>query len=521
MKPEDEIDVGTIASAEKLARLAYSEPEREQLRETLPGMLRFYDRRRRVALPNALGPALRFVPSPPANGAGEPVAAPARAPAPALPADDEDIAFAPLPHLAGWLEAGQISSTRLTELYLARLARFGPELHCVVTATPERARKEAWRADQEIAAGRYRGPLHGVPYGVKDLLDTADIPTTWGAAPYRDRVPARDAVVVERLSAAGAVLLGKLSLGALAMGDVWFGGRTRNPWAREQGASGSSAGSGAAVAAGLVGFAIGSETLGSIVEPALTCGCVGLRPSFGRVPRTGAMALAWSLDKLGPMARAAEDTALVLGAIHGADSGDADSVDAAFRFERDAASGPLRIGYLKDGLADGGEQVLGALRQLGHEAVEVALPELPYETIIPQIQVEAAAAFEELTLTDRDDELGEQGPLDWPNALRTARLIPAVEYLQMLRVRTRIAEAMDVVFADVDAMVATRSGQLLQFATNATGHPSLTLPTGLAADATPRGVTLYGRLWDEARLVALGMALEAVLDFRDQRPPLG
>jgi len=518
--PEDEIDAGTIAAAEQLAGVAFTPEERQQLGQTLGDQLRLLARRRSVALPNGLGPALRFrAQAPPAARGGEP--APELGPPAPMPEDDEDIAFARLADLSRWLETRQISSVRLTEIYLARLARYAPALHCVVTPTADRARAEARTADAEIAAGRYRGPLHGVPYGAKDLLDTAGIATTYGAAPYRARVPDRDAVVVERLAAAGAVLVAKLSLGALAMGDVWFGGRTRNPWAPEQGSGGSSAGSGAAVAAGLVGFAIGSETLGSIVEPALTCGCVGLRPTFGRVPRTGAMALAWSLDKLGPMTRGVADTALVLGAIEGADPGDPDSIDAGLDFGACAELRPMRVGYLAGGLGAGAEGVLGALVRLGHEPVEITLPELPYESVILQIQVEAAAAFEELTLSGRDDELGEQGPHDWPNAFRMARLVSAVEYVQLLRVRTRVVQAMDDAFRDVDAMVATRSEQRFQFATNATGHPSLTLPTRLAADATPRGVTLYGRLWDEARLVALGMALEEVLGFRDQRPSLG
>ena len=380
------------------------------------------------------------------------------------------------------------------------------------------------RTRRSLPAG-IGGPLHGVPWGAKDLLDTAGIATTFGAAPFRDRVPTRDAEVVRRLADAGAVLVAKLSLGELAMGDVWFGGKTRNPWQLEQGSGGSSAGSAAAVAAGLVGFAIGSETLGSISNPSMICGTVGLRPTFGRVPRTGSMTVCWSLDKLGPICRSVEDTTFVLDAIHGSHEGDPDAVDLCFGFDAGAAVTACRAGFVPEWFAEGRagaaeREALAALERSGLELVEITAPELPFEVVLTLLFVEAAASFQELTLTNRDDELRQQEPNSWPNRFRTAHYTSAVEYVQLQRLRRKAMEAMRDVFEQVEILAAPGMGAGLSPITNATGHPSLTLPVGFRDDGTPAAVTLHGRLYDEATLCRVGMVLEAELGL-SARPPLG
>jgi Asp-tRNA(Asn)/Glu-tRNA(Gln) amidotransferase A subunit family amidase len=517
-------DLLAIAAVEGLAGFASGPAERLQMRETLGIQRRVAAQCRALSLPNALAPALRF------DAGAAPAAPPARvvrSPGRArLPERDEDVAFASVAQLSRWIESRALSSLRLTELYLERLRRLGPALACVVTLTEERALAQAARADRELATGRYRGPLHGIPYGAKDLLDTAGIETAWGAPHYRGREPERDAVAIARMRDAGAILVAKLSLGALALGDLWYGGRTRNPWQPEQGSSGSSAGSAAATAAGLVGFALGSETLGSIVEPSLVCGAAGLRPTFGRVARTGAMALAWSLDKLGPIARCAEDTALVLAALSGADPGDPSSRDVPFAFDATAPVAGLRVGFDPAWFAPevshpAEREALLALRRQGAELVEIRLPELPYESIVLEIQVEAAAAFEELTRSGRLGELPGQGAHDWPNVFRSAWLLPAVEYVQLQRVRSRVTEAMAALFAGVDAVLASRAGGVMNLATNSSGHPALALRAGFREDGTPVGVVLFGRLFEEGTLVRLGMALEGELGVFERRPAFG
>lgn len=517
LKPED------LAAAERLAALEFSPDERELILQGLPIHLAMYSRRRDVELPNPLGPATRFDPRFPGQvfetRAGAFVRS-AADPGP-LPESDLAIAFAPVVKLSRWIESRALSSTRLTGIYLERLRRLAPRLHCVVSLTEERALARARLADAEIARGAYRGPLHGIPWGAKDLLDTRGIATTWGASPYRDRVPGRDAEVVARLDRAGAVLVAKLSLGELAQGDVWFGGRTRNPWQPESGSGGSSAGSASATAAGAVAFAIGSETLGSITNPCSICGCVGLRPTFGRVARTGAMALCWSLDKLGPICRSVEDTALVLDAIAGAHPGDPDSIDLPFGFDATLPLDGLRVGWIPSSFDEAHPSQRAALELLdaaGLERVEVALPDLPYETLITIVQVEAAAAFDELTRSDRDDELVQQEAGDWPNQLRCARYVPAVEFLQLQRVRRRVMEAMRALFDDVHCVIAPGMGGPLLMPTNASGHPSLTLRSGFDDADRPRALTLHGRLFDEGTLCRIGMELEARLGVQDRQP---
>ena len=437
----------------------------------------------------------------------------------------EDLAFATVGELSALLQARRVTSLELTEMFLSRLERYGPELECVVSLTPEIARAQARRADAEIAAGRRRGPLHGVPYGVKDLLAVAGTKTTWGAAPYRDQVIDDTATVVRKLEAAGAVLVAKLTLGALAWGDVWFGGTTRNPWNTEQGSSGSSAGPGAAVSAGLVPFAIGTETWGSIVSPSTRCGVTGLRPTFGRVSRAGAMALSWSMDKIGPMARCVEDCALVFEAIRGVDGRDPSLLEAPFPYDPDIDLASLRIGYLEDDFAGEYEgraldlAALDVLRDLGAELIPVRLPDRDAMPLSIILNVEAAAAFEELTLSGRDDELVRQVRHAWPNVFRAARFIPAVEYVQANRLRRLLIEDFAALFAEIDLFVgpSLRGRGLLM--TNLTGHPCVVVPDGFAAENQPHSICFTGDLFDEATLLAVARAWQDAAGWSRTHPP--
>jgi Asp-tRNA(Asn)/Glu-tRNA(Gln) amidotransferase A subunit family amidase len=431
-------------------------------------------------------------------------------------------------------------------LYLDRLERFDPKLRCVVTLTRDLALAQARQADLEIAAGKYRGPLHGIPWGAKDLVDTAGIPTTYGAEPYRNRVPSQDAAVVHRLHQAGAVLVAKLSMGALALNDIWFGGQTMNPWLPEEGASGSSAGPGAAIAAGLVAFAIGSETEGSIVSPAMRCGITGLRPTYGRVPRTGAMTLCWSLDKLGPMTRGVEDAMLVLQAINGPDPGDVASRPSHLDFDSAAPAQGLRIGYfpgwMKESPAtDVDRAVLRDAAKLGMVPVEVALPDWPYGSLNLILFAEAAAAFEELTLSGGLDRLKVQVPDAWPNVFRQARFLSAVDFVQADRLRRAVALEMVRIFSQVDLLLVPSLRDEMLTIGNFTGHPSLTFRAGFVEVAearsdwapdpahplpkfspprrVPHGVTLIGRLFDEGTLARAGLAFERALNVAVERPP--
>jgi Asp-tRNA(Asn)/Glu-tRNA(Gln) amidotransferase A subunit family amidase len=463
----------------------------------------------------------------------------------ALPARDEDIAFAPLTHLSRWIEQRKISSERLTHLYLERLERFNPKLRCVITFTRELALAQAKKADEEIAAGKYRGPLHGIPWGGKDLLDTAGIATTYGAEPYRDRVPTKDATVVKRLHEAGAVLVAKLSLGSLALNDIWFGGQTMNPWLLEEGSSGSSAGPGAATSAGLVAFAIGSETGGSIVGPSMRCGITGLRPTYGRVPRTGAMTLCWSLDKLGPMTRSVEDALLVLQAISGPDSGDISSVPSRLDFDAGASVRGLRVGYFpkwmkEDPATDVDRAALETVKKVGMIPVEVTIPDWPYDSLNVILFAEGAAAFEELTLSGGLNQLKVQTPDAWPNIFRQSRFLSAVDFVQADRFRRKVAMEMARVFSEVDLLLVPSLRDEMLTITNFTGHPSLTLRAGFvevseartdwAPDPSrplpkfspprrvPHGVTLIGRLFDEGTMASAALALERAFGVVGERP---
>ncbi|UCD75365.1 MAG: amidase [Phycisphaerales bacterium] len=515
----------TIAEAEKLAGVKFTSRERKQILKDLEEEVQRLLVRRSLDLPNSLAPGQIFDPRLPDMifDLEQRPLVPSDDETGSLPDSDEDIAFAPVTKLSHWIERRQLSSLRLTKLYLDRLKRIGPKLECVVTLTEDLALSQARRADEELAGGLYRGPLHGIPWGAKDLFDTAGIRTSWGATPYSDRVPDNDAAVVQRLAEAGAVLIAKLTLGALAYGDIWFDGKTRNPWNPEQGSSGSSAGSAAATAAGLVGFALGTETLGSIVSPSMRCGTTGLRPTFGRVARTGAMALCWSLDKIGPIARTVEDCMLILDAINGADGGDPSSLDMPVDFDARRSVRGLRLGYdpawFEDEEANGLDRnAVDAARRAGLRLVPVRLPDWPYETLMTILTVEAASAFEELTLSNRDDELVWQEPHAWPNTFRQTRFIPAIEYVQAERFRRMVMEMMDEQFESIDAMISPSYAGSLLLITNNTGHPSLTIRCGFKEDGTPHGITLWGRLFDEGTLCNIGMALEEELDVWYRRP---
>jgi Asp-tRNA(Asn)/Glu-tRNA(Gln) amidotransferase A subunit family amidase len=447
--------------------------------------------------------------------------------------------------LSRWIEQRKLTSERLTQIYLRRIERFDPKLRCIITLTKDLALAQAKQADAEIGAGKYRGPLHGIPWGGKDLLDTVGIRTTYGAEPYRDRVPTADATVVKRLHEAGAVLLAKLSLGALALNDIWFGGQTMNPWLLEEGASGSSAGPGAATAAGLVGFSIGSETGGSIVSPSMRCGVTGLRPTYGRVPRTGAMTLCWSLDKLGPMTRSVEDAILVLRAISGPDAGDLSSVPSKLDFDANASLKNLRVGYFPKWLkeppaTDVDRAALETVKKIGMTPVEVSLPDWPYDSLQLILFAEGAAAFEELTLNGGLRQLKAQVPDAWPNLFRQSRFLSAVDFVQTDRFRRKVAQEMARIFGNVDLLLVPSLRDEMLTISNFTGQPSLTLRAGFvevsearsdwAPDPknplpkfnpprrVPHGVTLIGRLFEEGTLCAVGMALERAFNVVNERP---
>ena len=542
----------TFAEAEKLVQVEMTPAERQQAAESWrSSMAQYFERRtgpRTVALTDADAPATVWNPSLPGvtsvTISDRFVRSVSNAP---LPSSDTDIAFAPVTQLSRWIESKQLSSERLTRIYLARIERLDPKLRAIITVTTDHALSRAKAADAEIAAGRYRGPLHGIPYGVKDLLDTAGIPTTYGAEPFRTRVPAADSAVVRRLNAAGAVLVAKLSLGALALNDIWFGGQTMNPWLLEEGASGSSAGPGAATAAALVAFSIGSETGGSIVSPAMRCGVTGMRPTFGRVPRTGAMTLCWSLDKLGPMTRSVEDAMLVLHAISGADPGDVSSVPSHLDFDATASVAGLTVGYVESWMkerpaTDVDRAALEAMRALKMTLKPVTWPDWPHGSLMPVLFAEGAASFEELALTHQLGTLKAQVKDAWPNLFRQARFLSAVDFVQADRLRRKFAMELARIFRDVDILLvpSLRDEQLT--VTNFTGHPSLTLragfvevsearsdwapdpahplPTFTPPRRVPHGITLLGRLFDDGLLGRVGVALERQFNVIGERPDI-
>lgn len=532
-EPESPITAAMIAEAERIAGLEMTPEEREMMRGGLARNLGAYAALRGIDIPNEVPPALLFEPVMPGVEASPDGAEPPLRLAPwpeaTRPAAADELAFLPVSRLARLLRSREVGAEELTRLYLERLERYDPQLHFVVTMTAERALQQARQADREIATGSWRGPLHGVPWGAKDLLAVRGYPTTWGAAPYREQRIEQDATVVQRLDAAGAVLCAKLTLGALAQGDWWFGGRTRTPWDPEQGSSGSSAGPGSATAAGCVGFALGTETLGSIVSPSTRNGVTGLRPTFGRVSRAGAMALSWSMDKIGPMCRSAEDCALVFQAIHGADGLDPTARSMPFAWDPHRDVRGLRVGVLEsafepDERYDAREDDLETLRVLEQdldlELVPVTLPDFPLEAIGFVLQAEAAAAFDELTRSGRDDELTRQTAGSWPNSFRTSRFIPAVEYIQASRARTLYMRMFSEAVRDVDVFVTPsfRGGVLR--ATNLTGHPCVVVPNGFSEEGMPRSISFIGGLYRDADALLLAHAYQQATDFHLRRPPL-
>jgi Asp-tRNA(Asn)/Glu-tRNA(Gln) amidotransferase A subunit family amidase len=481
---------------------------------------------RELDMSNAVVPALLFNPVPIGKSFNQEQLPVAYAPVEsAVPEDLEELAFYSVAELAELIRTRRISSTQLTNMVLERLKRFGPQLECVVTLTEELALEQARRADAELAAGKYRGLLHGIPYGAKDLLAVRDYPTTWGAAPYRDQVIDEDATIVRMLEEAGAVLVAKLTLGALAWGDVWFGGKTRNPWNLEQGSSGSSAGSASATAAGLVPFAIGSETWGSIVSPSTRCGTTGLRPTYGRVSRAGAMALSWSMDKLGPICRTVEDCAIVFDAIRGPDGLDQSVVDLPFNYNYAIDLSGMRIGYVKDAFEEeysnqaNDQAVLDILTGLGAELVPIALPDYPISDLSFILSAEAAAAFDLLTRSNRDDLLVRQIRNAWPNVFRTSRFIPAVEYIQANRIRQLVIQEMDRIMTDVDLYIAPAFVGDNLLLTNLTGHPSVVLPDGFNEQGSPTSITFMGHLYDEATILAVARAFQEATGWHKKHPP--
>ena len=554
-----EVTPEMIQAAEWIAGIEFTEDERALMSDGVSEALEDYDALRAVPLDNGVPPALRFDATPPGQMS---VCAP---PPPAdlmprrarrertveRPTLDDDLAFMTVADLGILLRERRVSSEELTLLYLDRLERFDPVLRCVITLTPEIALEQARRADRAIASGQYLGPLHGIPWGAKDLIAVPGHPTTWGAAPYRDQVRPERATVATRLEAAGAVLVAKLSVGALAWGDVWFDATTKNPWKVEQGSSGSSAGPASATAAGLVGFAIGTETWGSIVSPSARCGVTGLRPTFGRVSRHGVMALSWSMDKIGPMCRSAEDCALVLSELRGSDGLDQSAVDAPFQWPPGGSADEVRVGFVPELFEDPDEpdvselpeeqatraraghrralesrafdrRVLEDLRGLGYDLAPVKLPDsVPIPPLGLILTAEASAAFDDLTRSGRDDLLVRQVENAWPNVFRQGQLIPAVEYVRANRIRSLLMREMDESMVNVDVFVVPSFGGNQLLLTNLTGHPAIALPNGHRSDdGTPTSITFVGRLFGETDLLSVASRWQENTGFHRNRPPI-
>jgi Asp-tRNA(Asn)/Glu-tRNA(Gln) amidotransferase A subunit family amidase len=533
------VSADTLAGAERIAGVSYTDAEREQMLAGIEGWISRAEALRAMEKPNSLAPALTFDPRPPGRTyTADDGGVRGLFTAPALPSDATDIAYAPVSMQCQWLASGAISSLELTEIYLARIAAYAERLECFVTVTADRARAEARARDAERAAGQVRGPLHGIPYTLKDIIDVEGLPATWGATVYADRVATETATVAARLEAAGAVLLGKVTTGALAYGDIWYDGVTRNPFNPNEGSSGSSAGPASATAAALCAFSIGTETLGSIVSPSHRCGTTGLRPTFGRVPRTGAMALCWSLDKIGPICRSVADNALVLDAINGGDDGDASSLDMPFGADLMADLSGLKLGYNPawfEAAADPDRAALEAARALGVELVEFDVDDEPWGAMLVQLEAEAAAAFEHLTLEDLDDRLRWQENAAWPNTWRRARFASAVDMVNADRLRRKAMAMMAERFESLDAIIGPNFAGSMLLITNYTGHPQLAFRSGFtdqptrtifgqAADdsgatfSVPYATSLWGPLFDEGVILALGQAIEARLGVATRRP---
>ena len=533
------ITLEMIEAAQTIAGLSFARDEQERIVKSLNGErspLQAFDTLRAANLGNSTQSALVFNPVPPGKTLPS-----ERRPLKRqdlevpMPATDEELAFLPVTHLARLVETRQIKPTELTELYLARLKQYDPKLHCVITLTEELARRQATRADEELATGTYRGPLHGIPWGAKDLLAVRGIKTTWGASPYKDQVINTDATAYTRLTEAGAILIAKLSMGSLASGDRWFGGRTRNPWNTRQGSGGSSAGPGSATAAGLVGFAIGTETRGSIISPSARNGITGLRPTFGRVSRYGAMALSWTMDKLGPMCRSAEDCALVFDAICGPDGKDNTIIDVPFNWDATADVTKLRVGYLSSAFegaiiedpenpdrAEGERQTrqnnqaaLQTIRSLGVKVTRFELPDVPTEAIGFILGTEAAAAFDGPTRIAQLNLMKEPPEESrWPDRFRASRFVPAVEYIQANRLRMRVMQEVDEAMSDLDLFIGSNLG-----VTNLTGHPEISMPSGFF-QGSPTSLRLTGKLFGEPEILLLAHAFQGKTDHHLKHPTL-
>ncbi|GAB3691174.1 amidase [Spirosoma flavus] len=525
------ITSGMVEVAAQVFGLEFTPAERDSMLDNLNNARQNYEALRKIELTNDVAPALYFNPLPAgfAMPTGQSSFKASAAEKVTLPKNRDELAFYTVGQLGQLIRTKQISSVELTQFFLDRLKTYDAKLHCVISLTDELAMSQAKRADAELKAGKYRGPLHGIPYGAKDLLATKDYKTTWGAEPYKDQTINMNATVVQRLEEAGAVLCGKMTLGALAMGDVWFGGKTRNPWNTENGSSGSSAGSASGVSAGLLPFAIGTETLGSIVSPSTICGTTGLRPTFGRVSRHGAMALSWSMDKIGPITRSVEDCALVFNAIYGPDGNDPTVMAAPFRYAPLATLKGVRIGYVKKAFESNypnratDSLTLQTLRSLGAELIPFDLPTgVPANRISFLLSAEAAASFDELTRSGRDDLLARQTKNAWPNSFRSSRFVPAVEYIQANRARTKLINEMatQLKAAKIDVYVSpTYAGGNLAL-TNLTGHPCVVLPNGFTKQNLPTSITFMGQLFEEGKVLAIAKAYQDATSWHKKHPVL-
>ena len=526
---EDESITKTeIAIAEKLIGLNFTESERDSMLDDLNDNLQDYLTIRNVYLDNSVMPSLLFNPIPQNFNFSDSQKQLEFSDYSnmELPSNKDELAFYSVGELAELIKTKQISSVDLTMFFIERLKKYDPALHCVITLTEKRAMKQAKLMDQEIAAGKYRGLLHGIPFGVKDLLATKDYKTTWGAEPYKEQVIIIDAAVIKKLETAGGVLVAKLTMGALAWGDVWFGGKTRNPWNTEKGSSGSSAGPASAVSAGLVPFAIGTETWGSIVSPSTVCGITGLRPTYGRVSRTGAMALSWSMDKIGPICRNTEDLAIVFAAIYGKDGIDPTLYDAPFNYLPVVDLSKIKIAYLKDdfdkdyAFHKNDSLTLAKLRDLGAELIPIELPDVDVNALSFILSAEAGAVFDELTRSNRDDLLVRQIKNAWPNTFRSARFIPAIEYINANRIRTILINEMGELFEEVDLYIAPSWEGDNLLLTNLTGHPCVVLPNGFSEEGTPTSISFIGNLFDEGTIIAVAKKYQDATDFHLEHPEL-
>jgi len=527
---ENEVDSNLVSATEKLFDLKMIAAERDSMITSLESQLSDYKLIHSQVIDNSIPPAVWFNPVPSGVFYTE-IQKPINWNLPvniSLPADKNELAWYSVADLSVLIKTRKISAVDLTRFFLTRLKKYGDTLNCVITLTEDRALKQAQKADEEIARGIYRGPLHGIPYGIKDLFAVEGYKTTWGAAPYKDQMRNENATVVKKLDEAGAILLAKFSLGSLAMDDVWFGGLTRNPWDLNQGSSGSSAGSASATAAGLVPFAIGTETWGSIVSPCTRCGVTGLRPTYGRVSRSGAMALSWSMDKAGPICRSAFDCALVFETLLGSDGYDQSVTDYPFNYDPTIDIKKLKVGYLKSLFDLNDNRVndsitLNEIRNMGITLTPVVLPDsatIPVKSLAIILVAEAAAAFDDLTRTNKDDELNLQDKNAWPNIFRAAQFIPAVQYIQANRLRYKLIQEMYAVMEPYDVIITPSFGGNQLLLTNLTGNPCVVIPNGFDPKGHPTSISFIGNLYDEAVLLSFAKMYQDATIYDNERPPI-